>query len=1119
MKEDENTFISENPTVACKATLAFSSTNKPTLNLPVQNIFLVGTVAGCNLRLAGTDLPSLIFQISNFKTHDLTVRSLSPISGLTLNGSTFREAILRTGDRLNIGKYEFVLNFEQLQETEKANTYLLHNENLISSSVTKKKKTVLPKGLRKKHLSWLVRKLKKRHLTFKTKFIDLQVKEQILSNREQELLSKELNLQSEKVLIEQQVELLCNKNKRDSEELDLLKNELTEQRASLEKERVSISNYESSRDSDLATLARMQDMLDRKFQNLKERAKEVDRKGEELEKTSRELEEQATQIDAIHHKLQADRLIYEEQNQTRKLGQEETFKKIAEVDQQMVEVFHLKIYLEKIKLRCIEKEINLEKHLSQIQNMEDSILAKNNELLKKETDLAITLINLNQKKEELEHQKIYADVFLAQIEQKEVSLLVRESSYNQIEIELRDKLQAIETEKISIENFKNTQEYKEKQSGPLEKNLAQMQEILRKRLEEITVKEALLNEKESLVSNQIISLQARNEEMETDHAELIKHLTSARNEFDQNNQVLQNNTAELEAQKSRIETEHRGHEAIKNEIFQALQRLEEEKDALEETQNLFLKNNNIKFIENKDLQMEITKLSDNIPELIASAENALSRLLGARDLLQEHLHEFHDYTKTAREELESLLRESRNQEDHSQNIESKITNAREEHRLSVASFRQQLIDWQHKLADIKLSLHNEESELQRKQAKFHSQSQILQHQSDKLLRKESDLREKEGEVFAQSIEVHRHLDEMKEWYRTKIKDLSGNASSQLLSGYFDHSSDKKSADFIVTKTDSVDPTDKKLGEQLVSLHLVEAETLSSLMAEAKKTRKSLRQSLLNGGYLTFYQLALIEAGNINGLMIDRFRVIDKHPSTSKENIYHVFDPVRKTECLLRHLSENEMNDPCHPDEFRQQFISASNINHENVSSTFEVLEIQGRPAVLIEFSYGISQSDWAPIFINHDAWLHLIWQSLSGLASIHGAGLIYGLIQPSSIILTKSGLIKLIGAGCPLWITSNEPQASYSVKKDLANLATETKRWFYNEANPSSLKIATDFALESYIQFITEVAAGQISTDLNEWLVKTSDLLQSREGWESSYNDFVKSCLSAHSYVSARLSA
>src|SRR5205807_5754604 len=124
-----------------------------------------------------------------------------------------------------------------------------------------------------------------------------------------------------------------------------------------------------------------------------------------------------------------------------------------------------------------------------------------------------------------------------------------------------------------------------------------------------------------------------------------------------------------------------------------------------------------------------------------------------------------------------------------------------------------------------------------------------------------------------------------------------------------------------------------------ALNIVEKDTLHSLWDEARRQRRTLRQVLLSGGYLTLYQLALIESGNLSGLMLGRFRVIDRLLSTPREAIYRVFDPQMAADspeagtCLLRHLGEAELLDAVRPDEYRQRFGAARDLAHPNVACT------------------------------------------------------------------------------------------------------------------------------------------------------------------------------------------
>src|SRR5439155_20728905 len=143
----------------------------------------------------------------------------------------------------------------------------------------------------------------------------------------------------------------------------------------------------------------------------------------------------------------------------------------------------------------------------------------------------------------------------------------------------------------------------------------------------------------------------------------------------------------------------------------------------------------------------------------------------------------------------------------------------------------------------------------------------------------------------------RHLDDMREWYRRKLRELSMVRSPAVALGH-----DRRE---ILALTPEVEPADRRLGELLLSLSLVDTDTLAALLAEAGRQHRSLRQALLAGGYLTLYQMALIETGNLDGLVLGPLRVVDRLRVTPCEAAYRVFDPPRNHEAVLRYLAEAE----------------------------------------------------------------------------------------------------------------------------------------------------------------------------------------------------------------------
>src|SRR5262249_45563885 len=224
--------------------------------------------------------------------------------------------------------------------------------------------------------------------------------------------------------------------------------------------------------------------------------------------------------------------------------------------------------------------------------------------------------------------------------------------------------------------------------------------------------------------------------------------------------------------------------------------------------------------------------------------------------------------------------------------------------------------WQAQIADMKGSLAQGETHLERRQVQVSEQARQLDASSARLAEQAEQLQEQERVVEEQRQEMERHLDDMRDWYRRKLRELSerrrlengekrdgksGRAleatpalqDSENASGQ----SPTEAQPAILTLTNEIDPGDRKLGDLLRSLDLVDEQTLTSLLVEARRQRRSLRQALLAGGYLTLFQMALIETGNIDGLVLGPLRVIDRLRTTPHEAVYRVFDPRHSQEAV------------------------------------------------------------------------------------------------------------------------------------------------------------------------------------------------------------------------------
>jgi uncharacterized phage infection (PIP) family protein YhgE len=487
---------------------------------------------------------------------------------------------------------------------------------------------------------------------------------------------------------------------------------------------------------------------------------------------------------------------------------------------------------------------------------------------------------------------------------------------------------------------------------------------------------------------------------------------------------------------------------------------------------------------------ELVRLREQLPELELQAREAAQKLGESRKQLREHLAELHTYANQAQEDLEKLRAQVRFEAEQLRQHEMFLHRAREDQRLAVASFRQQLIDYQGQLAEMKLTLVQGESRLERRQAEVNKAAQQIDATSARLAKQAEQIQEQERDVALRRDEMERHLADMREWYRQKLRELASGKEEDRESRIEDQASDgQEGVRDILPMTEEIDEGDQKLGELLQSCELVESETLSQLLVEARKQRRSLRQMLLASGSVTLYQMAMIEAGNFDNLVLGPVRVLDRLRVTAQETVYRVFDPRRESAanpstsfshdalterdgrtahgvCLLRHLTESAVKETARIEEFRAGFTAATKVTHANLAATWEVLDIQGRPAVLQEWLTGLPSSDWPSLASVPSVWFRLLRQTAQGLHAAHNAVLTHGHLQANRILLTADGVVKIAGFGEPEWLVSQNSKSEIRIPKIQEN-EPRIEHGLSTDSDPCSIGV---LSVAANSNFTTDVA-------------------------------------------------
>jgi hypothetical protein len=411
-------------------------------------------------------------------------------------------------------------------------------------------------------------------------------------------------------------------------------------------------------------------------------------------------------------------------------------------------------------------------------------------------------------------------------------------------------------------------------------------------------------------------------------------------------------------------------------------------------------------------EQAVRQWQQQLPILAGQARELLQKISQARNVLREQLDELHAYAKEVRTARERAWQELQEYAQRLRQQEQALALAQTEHRHALAAFRQQLSEWRAQVQEWKSALARNESQLAQKQAELEHRAVQLQQASSRLAQEAEHLAEARRIVSAQQSELERQLLDLQSWYRRKLRELAGKKLLTI------------AEDSETPSLSTASPADLQLAEQLLTAEVIDRPTLAALLADARRRECSLRDLLLEGEYLSAFQLEMIEANRLDALLAGRLRILDRLRLTPLETIYRVFDPESGSEGLLRHLSA-AVEEP-RRQEYRESFQRAVPLQHPNLARTREVFDWQGSPAVLVEWIDGVPGPEWQEFAAVPAVWLRLLHQAAAGLNAAHEAGLAHGHLHAGRLLLTENGELKVCGLGEPLWLfpehSTEEPE-------------------------------------------------------------------------------------------------
>jgi eukaryotic-like serine/threonine-protein kinase len=146
---------------------------------------------------------------------------------------------------------------------------------------------------------------------------------------------------------------------------------------------------------------------------------------------------------------------------------------------------------------------------------------------------------------------------------------------------------------------------------------------------------------------------------------------------------------------------------------------------------------------------------------------------------------------------------------------------------------------------------------------------------------------------------------------------------------------------------------------------------------------------------------------------DRFEIGRQLGSGAMATVYEAWDRKLERKVALKFISlEQSIMHGGGYDKILAEARAAARLDHPNIASVYDVITVDGRPCLVMQFIDGTSLgalSGSPPLPFDE---LHRIAIAIArGLAAAHASGIVHRDIKPNNILLTRSGEVKIVDFG------------------------------------------------------------------------------------------------------------
>ena len=157
---------------------------------------------------------------------------------------------------------------------------------------------------------------------------------------------------------------------------------------------------------------------------------------------------------------------------------------------------------------------------------------------------------------------------------------------------------------------------------------------------------------------------------------------------------------------------------------------------------------------------------------------------------------------------------------------------------------------------------------------------------------------------------------------------------------------------------------------------------------------------------------MADSASLIGQTVSHYRIIVKLGEGGMGVVYRAVDERLKRDVALKFLPETLAKDEHALSRLQREAEAASRLSHPNICTIHELAEDGGRVFIVMELIFGRTLKDYASgALLSITETLDIAVQIVGALDAAHENGVIHRDVKPENVIITTSGLVKVLDFG------------------------------------------------------------------------------------------------------------